>query len=112
MSSRSSPEPSGSSTPPHFLDTVEGEIALFRGITQARPVGLHRHFHVLAILQSIKQETGQHVTAEDVWTKLRTLYSLEALEELVRWGARGALWFLRTDRFFLAPGGSRGGSPA
>lgn len=88
MSSRSSPEPSGTSTPPHFLDTVEGEIALFRGITQARPVGLHRHFHVLAILQSIKQETGQHVTAEDVWTKLRTLYNLEALEELVRWRAR------------------------
>ncbi|KAG8910395.1 hypothetical protein FRC01_006353, partial [Tulasnella sp. 417] len=82
MSSRSSSEPSGTSTPPHFLDTVEGEIALFRGITQARPVGLHRHFHVLAILQSIKQETGQHVTAEDVWTKLRTLYSLDALEEL------------------------------
>lgn len=84
MSSRSSSEPSGSNTPPHFLDTVEGEIALLRGITQARPVGLHRHFHVLAILQSIKQETGQHVTAEDVWTKLGTLYNLEALEELVR----------------------------
>ncbi|KAG9017590.1 hypothetical protein FRB90_000632 [Tulasnella sp. 427] len=82
MSSSSSPEPSGSSTPPHFLDTVEGEIALFRGITQARPVGLHRHFHVLAILQSIKQETGQHVTAEDLWTKLKTFYNLEALEEL------------------------------
>ncbi|KAG8914895.1 hypothetical protein FRC01_003874 [Tulasnella sp. 417] len=82
MSSRSSSEPSGTSTPPHFLDTVEGEIALFRGITQARPVGLHRHFHVLAILQSIKQETGQHVTADDVWTKLRTLYDLGALEEL------------------------------
>ncbi|KAG8900708.1 hypothetical protein FRB99_005801 [Tulasnella sp. 403] len=65
-----------------FLDTVEGEIALFKGVAHARPVGIHKHFHMLGILLSIKQETGRIVGPEEVWEKLATLYNLEALEDL------------------------------
>jgi MRG-binding protein len=79
MELRESPDPSMP-----FLDTVEGEIAFFRSIMRARPIGLHRHFHVLSIRTVIHQDTGQYVSIDDVWEKLRSCYNIEALENLVR----------------------------
>ena len=79
MELRDSPDPS---LP--FLDTVEGEIAFFRSIMRARPIGLHRHFHVLSIRTVIHQDTGRYVSIDDVWEKLRGCYNIEALENLVR----------------------------
>jgi hypothetical protein len=79
MELRESPDPS---LP--FLDTVEGEIAFFRSIMRARPIGLHRHFHVLSIRTVIHQDTGRYVSIDDVWEKLRSCYNIEALENLVR----------------------------
>jgi MRG-binding protein len=79
MELRESPDPS---LP--FLDTVEGEIAFFRSIMRARPIGLHRHFHALSIRTVIHQDTGQYVSIDDVWEKLRSCYNIEALENLVR----------------------------
>lgn len=66
-----------------FLDTVEGEASFFRSVMRARPVGIHRHFHVLAIRNAIHRDTGRSVSFEDIWTKLQSLYNLEALEALV-----------------------------
>ncbi|KAH9997986.1 hypothetical protein BJV77DRAFT_1058893 [Russula vinacea] len=51
-----------------FLDTVEGEIAFFRSIMRARPIGLHH--------------TGRYVSIDDLWEKLRSCYNIEALENL------------------------------
>jgi MRG-binding protein len=65
-----------------FLDTVEGEIAFFRSIMRARPIGLHRHFHVLSIRTVIHQDTGRYVSIDDLWEKLRSCYNIEALENL------------------------------
>lgn len=79
MELRESPDPA---LP--FLDTVEGEIAFFRSIMRARPIGLHRHFHVLSIRTVIHQDTGQYVSIDDLWEKLRSCYNIEALENLVR----------------------------
>jgi MRG-binding protein len=79
MEVRESPDPS---TP--FLDSVEGEISFFRSIMRARPIGLHRHFHVLSMRTAIHQDTGQYVTIDDIWEKLRSCYNIEALENLVR----------------------------
>lgn len=79
MELRESPDPS---VP--FLDTVEGEIAFFRSIMRARPIGLHRHFHILSIRTVIHQDTGQYVTTDDIWEKVRGCYNIEALESLVR----------------------------
>ena len=79
MAMRESPDPS---TP--FLDTVEGEIAFFRSLMRARPIGLHRHFHVLSIRTVIHQDTGRYVTIDDIWEKLQACYNIEALESLVR----------------------------
>lgn len=66
-----------------FLDTVNGEIAFFRAITHARPVGINRHFHLLAVQQHIKNDAGQLVPIEQLWAKLESLYSLDALENMV-----------------------------
>ncbi len=79
MELRESPDPSMP-----FLDTVEGEIAFFRSIMRARPIGLHRHFHVLSIRTVIHQDTGRYVSIDDVWEKLQSCYNIEALENLVR----------------------------
>lgn len=67
-----------------WLDSVEGEIAFFRSVMRARPVGIHRHFHVLAIRNAIHHDTGQLVPMEDIWRKLGECYDLDMLESLVR----------------------------
>ncbi|KAJ1303121.1 hypothetical protein OPQ81_011322 [Rhizoctonia solani] len=68
--------------PDGFLDTLEGEIALFRSIERARPVGMHKHFHMLTLRRSIRNESGFWVNVEDIWAKLDTLYNLDALDEM------------------------------
>jgi MRG-binding protein len=67
-----------------FLDSVKGEVALFRAVMRARPIGIHRHFHLLAIIDAIRRDTGVLVTSEQIWAKLNTLYDMDALEDLVR----------------------------
>jgi hypothetical protein len=79
MELRESPDPA---TP--FLDTVEGEMSFFRSIMRARPIGLHRHFHVLSMRTAIHQDTGRYVGIDDIWEKLRSCYNVDALESLVR----------------------------
>lgn len=66
-----------------LLESIDGEIAFFRSVMRARPVGIHRHFHILAIRNAILKDTGQVVSTDDIWTKLRTCYDLDALEGLV-----------------------------
>ena len=54
MSSHSDMDVDGSgSKEPRWLDSVEGEIAFFRALTRARPVGIHKHFHVLTMSNAI-----------------------------------------------------------
>ncbi|KAJ7250830.1 chromatin modification-related protein EAF7-domain-containing protein [Mycena haematopus] len=65
-----------------FLATVDGEIAFFRAIMRARPVGIHRHFHILNIRNSIHKDTGNSVSVQAVWDKLRALYDMDALEAI------------------------------
>ncbi|KAG8695068.1 hypothetical protein FRC11_001758 [Ceratobasidium sp. 423] len=68
--------------PDGFLNTLEGEIALFRSIERARPVGMHKHFHMLTLRRSIRNESGFWVNVADIWAKLATLYHLDALDDM------------------------------
>ena len=63
-----------------FLDTAEGEVSLFRSIMRTRPVGIHRHVHILAIHNSIYRDTGHKVPMKDIWAKLGRMYDLDILE--------------------------------
>lgn len=67
----------------HVLDTVEGEIHFFRALMRARPIGMHRHFHVMAMQNAIEKGTKAQVSIGDIWQKLESCYNLEALEALV-----------------------------
>lgn len=66
-----------------FLDSVDGEISFFRSIMRARPIGVHRHFHILTIRNAILKDTGRSVHIETIWEKLRKCYDLEALDAIV-----------------------------
>ncbi|KAJ3498942.1 hypothetical protein NLJ89_g10155 [Agrocybe chaxingu] len=66
-----------------FLDSVEGEISFFRSIMRARPVGMHRYFHILTIRNAILKDTGHTVHVETLWEKLRKCYDLDALDAIV-----------------------------
>ncbi|KAF9483482.1 hypothetical protein BDN70DRAFT_873767 [Pholiota conissans] len=65
-----------------FLDSVEGEISFFRSIMRARPIGMHRFFHVLAIRSAILKDTGRAVHPETIWEKLRECYDVDALDAI------------------------------
>ena len=66
-----------------FLDSVEGEIAFFRSIMRARPIGKHRHFHILMVQNSVLRDTGRSLHIESLWEKMRKCYNLDALEAIV-----------------------------
>ena len=66
-----------------FLDSAEGEVSLFRSIMRTRPVGIHRHVHILAIHNSIYRDTGFKVPMQDIWAKLGKMYDLDVLEHSV-----------------------------
>ena len=66
-----------------FIDTVEGEISFYRSVMRTRPVGIHSQFHVLCIRNAIIKETGQSVSIQQIWDKLKSLYDMDALEGLV-----------------------------
>ncbi|KAG6890616.1 hypothetical protein C0995_006592 [Termitomyces sp. Mi166 len=65
-----------------FLQSVDGEISFFRSITRARPIGMHRHFHVIAIRNAIFKDTNRLVSIDDLWEKLKSCYNLDALEAI------------------------------
>jgi len=75
-------------SPSEFLDSPEGEISFFRSIMRARPVGIHRHFHVLVIRNAIQKDTGHLISTNDIWSKLKSCYNLDALENLVSFARR------------------------
>ena len=76
---------SGSQFQTHnVLDTVDGEIYFFKSLMRARPVGVHRHFHVITMQAAIEKALKQSVPIDDIWAKLESCYNLDALEALVR----------------------------
>lgn len=80
--------------PPESLDptkwTTPQELCLLQALTRYKPVGTHKHFRMLSILDTlhtsgtIPQPLPDHPhasTADGVWKKLNSLYDLAALDE-------------------------------
>ncbi|SCU96047.1 LANO_0E12288g1_1 [Lachancea nothofagi CBS 11611] len=76
--------------------SIEDDIRLFRWITDFKPAGLHKHFHMISILgrmnkpdqfpvvllfDKLKSEGKGHFTADEIWTKLAQHYDLKKLDE-------------------------------
>ncbi|KAI4133606.1 MAG: hypothetical protein LQ338_000118 [Usnochroma carphineum] len=66
--------------------TDEQETALFKGMIRWKPVGMHKHFRMIALSQYLQSsahdaEKNKHLQIPGIWKKLGSLYNLEALDE-------------------------------
>ncbi|KAL4934590.1 uncharacterized protein BDV17DRAFT_10424 [Aspergillus undulatus] len=66
--------------------TDEQETALLKGIIKWKPVGIHKHFRMVAISEFMKTQGyapshAEHTRIPGIWKKLGTLYNLPALDE-------------------------------
>ncbi|KIW73696.1 hypothetical protein PV04_01794 [Phialophora macrospora] len=68
------------------LWTAAQESALLQAITRWKPVGMHKHFRMIAIRDHLLS-TGRiapedkHTSTAGIWRKLHTLYDLDGLDE-------------------------------
>ncbi|KAJ9610097.1 uncharacterized protein PV06_03829 [Exophiala oligosperma] len=68
------------------LWTDEQESALLHAIVRWKPVGIHKHFRMIAIRdhllsQNVTSAEDPHTTIAGIWAKLSTLYDLPKLDE-------------------------------
>ncbi|KAJ0425891.1 chromatin modification-related protein EAF7-domain-containing protein [Aspergillus carlsbadensis] len=66
--------------------TDEQETALLKGIIKWKPVGMHKHFRMVAISEFMKSQGyapshAEHTRIPGIWKKLGNLYNLPALDE-------------------------------
>ena len=66
--------------------TDDQEATLLKAIVQWKPVGMHKHFRMLAIRdymlgQGVIKSTDDHTSVAGIWTKLESLYDLPRLDE-------------------------------
>ncbi len=64
--------------------TYDSEIALFKAIVSYRPVGLHKSFHLISILNSINSQlpsTSPPITLQDIKSRLNELYDIKGIED-------------------------------
>ncbi|KAL2853320.1 chromatin modification-related protein EAF7-domain-containing protein [Aspergillus pseudoustus] len=66
--------------------TDEQETALLKGIIKWKPVGMHKHFRMVAISEFMKSQGyapshAEHTRIPGIWRKLGSLYNLQALDE-------------------------------
>ncbi|KAJ5391707.1 hypothetical protein N7509_007197 [Penicillium cosmopolitanum] len=66
--------------------TDEQETALLKAIIKWKPVGVHKHFRMLAISEYLRSQgyapyNADHMRIPGIWKKLGSLYNLEALDE-------------------------------
>lgn len=62
--------------------TPEEEIQLFYAMGGLKPVGVNRHFYIACITDRLSRSLNRDYTTESIWVHLRTMYNLEALEDL------------------------------
>ncbi|KAK1829157.1 hypothetical protein QBC39DRAFT_263695 [Podospora conica] len=60
--------------------------SLFKAVVRWKPVGMHKHFRILAISNHLRNhgfppETCPHTRLPGIWAKLRQYYDLDALDE-------------------------------
>jgi hypothetical protein len=64
--------------------TYDLEIALFRAIVSYRPIGLHKSFHLISILNAVNSQiptSDPPLTLPDIKAKLDSLYNIDGIEE-------------------------------
>jgi MRG-binding protein len=64
-----------------FLNTVTGEAVFFRALCEARPIGIHREFHMMTVARHIENVTREKISVDDLWIKFRECYNPAVLEQ-------------------------------
>lgn len=59
----------------------EDEIQLFFAMDGLRPVGINRHFFIACVVERLSKALNREVSSESVWSHLKTMYNLQALDE-------------------------------
>ncbi|KAI9597512.1 chromatin modification-related protein EAF7-domain-containing protein [Syncephalis fuscata] len=78
------PSVSTPSDGPDTIWTTAMEIALFRAIARHKPVGLHKHFRMMGVVEEYNRQSPIKLTAEDIWTHLAAMYDLTSLDEMAK----------------------------
>lgn len=85
---RPAPSNSAPSLPapsPPFLDTIEGETALFRALIYHRPVGIDRYWAMIGVELALREGSGsewERAPMGELWRKLGEMYNLGMLGEM------------------------------
>ncbi|XP_035786747.1 MRG/MORF4L-binding protein-like isoform X3 [Anopheles albimanus] len=61
--------------------TAEEEVQLFLAMDGVKPVGVNRHFYMACITERLGKALQREVASEAIWTHLRSMYNLKALDE-------------------------------
>merc|ERR1711915_121380 len=60
---------------------AEKDVSLFQALRGHKPVGIAKNFHMMCIMEKIRQSLGKPVDSRKIWYQLQELYSLDLLEE-------------------------------
>lgn len=66
----------------YFEWTAEDEIQLFFALDGLKPVGINKHFNMALIVERLSKSLNREISSEAVWSHLKTMYNLKALDEL------------------------------
>ena len=72
-----------------MLNETAGETALLKAVSSYRPVGNHRHFNMISIVQALYHALAdddlpfQLTSTSEIWFKLADFYDLEELNNIV-----------------------------
>ncbi|KAJ1973166.1 hypothetical protein H4R35_004255 [Dimargaris xerosporica] len=62
--------------------TPQREIALYQAMVGKRPVGLHKHFRMVAIYHQFLNSGVEPCTTQDIWEKLNEMFDLQILDDI------------------------------
>ena len=79
-------QPSSSTPDDIHLWTAPQESALLQSVIRWKPVGMHKHFRMIAIRDNLLASglvnpEDTHTSTSGIWRKLNSLYDLKALDE-------------------------------
>jgi len=60
---------------------VEDELKLLQAVLHNKPIGVNKHFSMVKIVDQLRTSLKRHITTDEVWAHLETMYNLKALDD-------------------------------
>lgn len=58
------------------------ELSFLKGLQTARPIGIHKHFHMIQVIDLMEKE-GRGLSSREGWERLESYYDTGSLDRLV-----------------------------